>query len=442
MNPVEALNTYLPNSTKMISCHQEMLMFFWKLIQENNHFLRWLLSKADVTKVVDPILHYLHEGRKDSTQSGLIHLGTFILLFMSGEREFGVQLNKSFTRKLTIEFPTFTGNYADYLILVFHKMLVDGHERLDSLYECLLTILANTSPYIKSLSMITSIKLMNLFRLLSRPKFLFAAERNHRYVFFLLEFFNNCVQYQYEGNYRLIYAMIRDKEAFSELATLSLDSYKRPKSSVPTEAEGEPTEQAVAQEVPPAQPEGSQPTTEVSLAEPHVVSNKEQKQLQEADTPKLETEKEKEKEKEQDTDQGKEQDKNEKGKEKKFRSIAHLSLPGFVPTEEWLLSWRNQLPISTIIRLLAAVVPQLPSLVSGSSADEAAILQYLKETTLVGLLPVPHPILIRRYQNNAATNMWFTTFMWGVIYLRNSSPPTYYGTHVRLFVIKMLDALE
>jgi len=38
---------------------------------------------------------------------------------------------------------------------VFHKMLVDGHERLESLYECLLTILANISPYIKSLSMIT-----------------------------------------------------------------------------------------------------------------------------------------------------------------------------------------------------------------------------------------------------------------------------------------------
>jgi hypothetical protein len=126
-----------------------------------------------------------------------------------------VQLNKPFIRRLTIDLPTFTGNYADYLILVrildadyslhliwsqvFHKMMVDGHERLESLYECLLTILANVSPYIKTLSMVTSIKLMNLFKLLSRPKFLFANERNYRYVFFLLEVFNNCIQYQYEG---------------------------------------------------------------------------------------------------------------------------------------------------------------------------------------------------------------------------------------------------
>lgn len=105
----------------------------------------------------------------------------------------------------------------------------------------------------------------------------------------------------------------------------------------------------------------------------------------------------------------------------------------FVPTAEWIESWRSSLPIGTalawkavstpltyivhtrsgtIIRLLGALVPQLPTLVSGSSTDESQILEYLRNTTLVGLLPVPHPILIRRYQSNAATNLWFTTFMY------------------------------
>lgn len=36
----------------------------------------------------------------------------------------------------------------------------------------------------------------------------------------------------------------------------------------------------------------------------------------------------------------------------------------------------------------------------------------------MGLLPVPHPILIRKYQANSGTAMWFRTYMWGVIYLR------------------------
>lgn len=50
--------------------------------------------------------------------------------------------------------------------------------------------------------------------------------------------------------------------------------------------------------------------------------------------------------------------------------------------------------------------------------DESEILKFLQHGTLVGLLPVPHPILIRKYQANAGTAIWFRTYMWGVIYLR------------------------
>ena len=50
--------------------------------------------------------------------------------------------------------------------------------------------------------------------------------------------------------------------------------------------------------------------------------------------------------------------------------------------------------------------------------DESEILNFLQHGTLVGLLPVPHPILIRKYQANAGTSVWFHTYMWGVIYLR------------------------
>jgi len=51
--------------------------------------------------------------------------------------------------------------------------------------------------------------------------------------------------------------------------------------------------------------------------------------------------------------------------------------------------------------------------------DESEILKFLQHGTLVGLLPVPHPILIRKYQANSGTTMWFRTYMWGIIYLRS-----------------------
>ncbi|GCB84409.1 hypothetical protein scyTo_0025151 [Scyliorhinus torazame] len=68
--------------------------------------------------------------------------------------------------------------------------------------------------------------------------------------------------------------------------------------------------------------------------------------------------------------------------------------------------------------------------------DESEILKFLQHGTLVGLLPVPHPILIRKYQANSGTAMWFRTYMWGVIYLRNVDPPIWYDTDVKLFEIQ------
>jgi len=50
--------------------------------------------------------------------------------------------------------------------------------------------------------------------------------------------------------------------------------------------------------------------------------------------------------------------------------------------------------------------------------DESEILKFLQHGTLVGLLPVPHPILIRKYQSNPGTTAWFRTYMWAVIFLR------------------------
>lgn len=68
--------------------------------------------------------------------------------------------------------------------------------------------------------------------------------------------------------------------------------------------------------------------------------------------------------------------------------------------------------------------------------DESEILKFLQHGTLVGLLPVPHPILIRKYQANSGTTTWFRTYMWGVIYLRNIDPPVWYDTDVKLFEIQ------
>jgi hypothetical protein len=91
-----------------------------------------------------------------------MHICVFILLLLSGERNFGVRLNKPYSSKVPIDIPVFSGTYADLLIIVFHKLITTTGSRLHPLYDCLLTIIANISPYLKTLSMVSSTKLLHL----------------------------------------------------------------------------------------------------------------------------------------------------------------------------------------------------------------------------------------------------------------------------------------
>jgi hypothetical protein len=122
-----------------------------------------------------------------------------------------------------MDIPVFSGTHADLLITVFHKIIATGHQRLQPLFDCLLTILVNVSPYLKTLSMVAAIKLLHLLEAFSTPWFLFSSPSNHHLVFFLLEIFNNIIQYQFDGNSNLVYTIIRKRQIFHALANIPSD---------------------------------------------------------------------------------------------------------------------------------------------------------------------------------------------------------------------------
>lgn len=47
--------------------------------------------------------------------------------------------------------------------------------------------------------MVAANKLLHLLEAFSTPWFLFSSPQNHHLVFFLLEVFNNIIQYQFDG---------------------------------------------------------------------------------------------------------------------------------------------------------------------------------------------------------------------------------------------------
>ncbi|XP_065659802.1 protein HID1 isoform X2 [Hydra vulgaris] len=408
-NPL--IQTYLPNSCKRINFHQELFVLFWKLCDLNKKFLFYVLKSSDVLNILVPILYHLNDSRGDPSRIGLMHIGVFILLLLSGERNFGVRLNKPYSMRIPMDIPVFNGSHADFLIIVFHKIITTGHQRLHPLFDCLLTIIVNVSPYLKSLSMVAANKLLHLLEAFSTPWFLFANSTNHHLVFFLLETFNNIIQYQFDGNAHMVYAIIRKRNVFHQMANLPTDpsTVKKPGKTI----DRKDTDSVSSEEGNFRQPRLENiPTTTRTVQNPN---SSEQITMPESS-------------------QGEGVYDVTANREKNLRQTEKGV---FVPTVDWVYSWKQKLPLQTIMRLLQVLVPQVEKIcIDKGLTDESEIIKFLQHGTLVGLLPVPHPILIRKYQANSGTQLWFRTYMWGIIYLRNIDPPIWYDTDVRLFEIQ------
>ncbi|KAJ8611150.1 hypothetical protein CTAYLR_003576 [Chrysophaeum taylorii] len=397
-NVHEALNTTLPGSLQQIDCYQELLVLLWKCLEENTAFMPYVLRNCDVTRLVVPVCFLQYQARRDPARVGLVHICTFILLKFSGERPFCVALNKPFAENLPIDLPIFDGSHADLVIITLHKMVVNGGEKLAALYNCFLTIVCNLSPYAKTLSLVASVKLVNLFELFTSPRFLYQAETNHVYVALLLEIFNNIIQYQYSGNPHLVYAIVRRKVVVDQLEQLTLPT------AIANSKDG-------ASEAAPALAAANSRRPQETKAEKSIEKNTTHAAVDA--TVKAEAE----------------------------PSPVSAKPPRFTPTAEWLERVKAELPLNTITRLLQHLGPQLDELVSRSefALDETQILDFIKNTTMVGLLPVPHAIVIRKYQPNNFTQLWFTAFLWGVIFLQNQLLPLFDGNTVKLFTVSVVN---
>ncbi|XP_077958733.1 protein HID1 isoform X3 [Gasterosteus aculeatus] len=440
-NPL--VQTYLPHSAKKIQFHQELLILFWKFCDYNKKFLFFVLKSSDVLDVLVPILFSLNDARADQSRVGLMHIGVFILLLLSGERNFGVRLNKPYALRVPMDIAVFTGTHADLLVLIFHKIITGGHQRLQPLFDCLLTIIVNISPYLKSLSMLAANKLLHLLEAFSTPWFLFSSPQNHHLVFFLLEVFNNIIQYQFDGNCNLVYAIIRKRNVFHQLANLpsdgasiqrALQRKKKPGVSRSNSAEAESTDEST-----PAVPAGPGSLKASLEATPEIdkITEKSQVSLDGTMITVAEPDSAQPPAAGESILEGDGEVCPTQSARSRLSSVS--SSATWSASTDWVSSWKSKLPLQTIMRLLQVLVPQVEKIcIDKGLTDESEILKFLQHGTLVGLLPVPHPILIRKYQANAGTAMWFRTYMWGVIYLRNVDPPIWYDTDIRLFEIQRI----
>lgn len=80
-----------------------------------------------------------------------------------------------------------------------HTLLTTSKGKVEAIYPALLAVINNIAPQVENLGRAPSAKLLQLFNLMSSPKFLLANETNHVLLQSLLEALNAIVEHRYEG---------------------------------------------------------------------------------------------------------------------------------------------------------------------------------------------------------------------------------------------------
>jgi hypothetical protein len=430
-NVHKAQTTFLPNSATQISIAQELLVLLWKCLEEVPAFVPFILkeNQCDVNELVVPLCFFLLQGRQDPSQLGVLYLCTFALLRLSGERSFSVALNRPYKAQLPVDMPLFKGSHADLVVITLHRLVGSGMAELSALYTCFLTVICNISPYCKTLCASAALKLVNLLELFTSPKVLFAADSNYTSVVMLLESLNNLVQYQYEGNFNLIFSILSRRRVFEWLNNFSVPAAVQDQAAVVAGDGVSPVPQLKQTPLAAAgasgdekgdvkrQEKGQREVETDEVSAPATSS---------ARTPVISVREEEEKEQQQEEGRGlgtqarssdisssldekvggsEKKEKEELGEGARASSSSNGAAAGtntgtppqpqpqpqqqqqqqvFVPTAEWVERVRRELPLHTVMRLLRHLVPLVEELAAaGKRMDELSVLGFIRRTTMV-----------------------------------------------------------
>jgi len=120
-------------------------------------------------------------------------------------------------------------------------------------------------------------------------------------------------------------------------------------------------------------------------------------------------------------------------------ATAGVGRSGFVPSQEWVASWQEGLPLDIIMLLISEILPKVRELQASSGQSQATgvIVDYLRTADVKAVLPVPPPIVPRRFQWSDASLVWLSSLIWGEIFVKGTSPLAIWNaTNVRLFGVR------
>ncbi|KAF8448048.1 high-temperature-induced dauer-formation protein-domain-containing protein [Boletus edulis BED1] len=451
-------NHLLPGSRRSVPYVPETIILFWKMIELNKKFRAYLLDSDKATDVLAYLLCYGLDIKDKPQQHGLCRALTYIIQILSAEPAFGNKLSAPIKVSIPAKW-AIPGTAADFMITAIYSMIATTSGMLNSLYPALIIALSNAAPYFKNLSVVSSTRLIQMFNSFSNPRFLLSDESHPRLLFFMLEVFNSVIFHNLSDNPNLLYGILTAHKTFQELGTFTLAQGLREIKRVELARE----EQAAQSE---RNKKGlGHQEDDLERGDLHV----EKIRLLQQEDGALEN---REAESSHDSNMGDEEgpvshpnvpqnsenapgtptSEKARGKMRERSSLssdadgsaerilsAGIGRNGFVPTQEWVTSWQQGLPLDTVMLVISELLPKVQNLQAGrQKANTAgAITDFLQSVTLVDVLPPQPQVCPRRFMWSDASIVWLASLIWGEVYVHGMSPlGIWNSTNVRLFLVK------
>ncbi|CAG8686352.1 13786_t:CDS:2, partial [Acaulospora colombiana] len=412
---------------KSPGCAQEVLLILWKLLEVNKKFRTHVMEGDRAMDVMACILAYGLELKDKPKSNGACRCLSYMLQFLSAEPGFGPQLS---TVPIRIALPT-KWNVSIHAIISAGSATSTGETAQNPLnnfstsYPAFIISLANAAPYLKNISISSSNKLMELFTAFSDPRLLLADEGNPRLtradsktdINDRLDAFNSIILRHPSQNPHLLYAMLRSHVLFEDLGTFnlarglrdikrreeeernkSLTSPTHAKGKSPTRGEDTTGQQAHEEKARLLAAEGIEPhsmggdidrngidaslgSMRISSPPPTSSSSWEgEGAAGTSDDVSHISEKAR----------GKMRQRNESlDVTAELAAAAQIGRNGFIPTQEWVTSWQQGLPLDPILLAISELLPKVQQIQSSMSRTTAspAVMDFLKVVDLKAVLP-------------------------------------------------------
>ncbi|KAI0078173.1 hypothetical protein K474DRAFT_1683933 [Panus rudis PR-1116 ss-1] len=457
-----SMSNLLPGSRKSVPYMLETIIFFWKMIDLNKKFRAYVVDSDKAMDIMAYLMCYGLEIKDKTEQHGLCRAISYIVQSLSAERAFCQKLTSPIKGHIPQKWVQM-GNAADFLIHAVYAMVATTSGALSSLYPAFIIALSNAAPYFKHLSVTSSTRLIQLFTSFANPAFLLADEGHPRLLFFMLEVFNSVILRNLSDNPNLVYGIIRSHKTFEDLGTFTLArglreirrareaKEERTRPSVDKgkqRADNDQHEDASVEKARLLRREGSN-SVDLEQGNPSLDNIPDPVRRSDEGGPAPESVPTSPTSASTPMPSEKAMGKRRMGRSlsnEMTGSLERLALAGigrngFVPTQEWVTSWQQGLPLDPILILCSELVPkvqELKSSLNGANAN-SAIIDLLRSANLEHLLPPPPPLNPRKFAWTDASIIWLTSLIWGEIYVRaimGAPLGVWNTTSVRLFYVK------